>query len=84
MAGEAWVGGHLAFSTGLLQIPLRHDPAGQEWHEESVADLCALYRRAFGPCEGEHVLYVGVMTDADGTHSVAEADYDDFELAEAP
>ncbi len=68
---------------GILELPLRHDPAGPEWRPESV-DLCALYRAHFGPCEGEHVLYVGVVTDADGTKSVAEADYDDLELDGPP
>jgi hypothetical protein len=68
---------------GILELPLRHDPAGPEWRSESV-DLCALFRRSFGPCEGEHVLYVGVVTDADNTHSIAEGDYDDFELVEQP
>jgi hypothetical protein len=68
---------------GILELPLRHDPAGPEWHSESV-DLCALYRAHFGACEGEHVLYVGVVTDADGTKSISEADYDDFELAALP
>ncbi len=64
---------------GLAQIELRHDPAGGDWVTESV-DLCALFRREYGRCEGEHVLYVGVMTDADGGRSVAEADYADLEL----
>ena len=71
------------YQHGILELPLRHDPASPEWRQENV-DLCALYRKAFGPCEGEHVLYVGVVTDADGTHSIAEADYDDFELAAQP
>jgi hypothetical protein len=64
---------------GLLQVGLRADPAGREWRSESV-DVCALYRRQYGPCEGQHVLYVGVVTDADGSKSLAEADYADFEL----
>ncbi len=64
---------------GLLQVGLRTDPAGREWRSESV-DICALYRKQFGSCEGQHVLYVGVVTDADGTKSLAEADYADFEL----
>lgn len=64
---------------GLRQIPLRSDVAGREWKDESV-DLCALYRQYFGDCAGQEVLYVGVVTDADGTHSVAEADYANFEL----
>jgi hypothetical protein len=68
---------------GILQLPLRHDPAGPEWHAESV-DLCALYRAHFGACEGQHVLYVGVVTDADGTKSVSEADYGSFELVGVP
>ena len=69
---------------GLLQVPLRADPAGPTWQSESV-DLCALYRAEYGgSCAGQKVLYVGVVTDADGTKSVAEADYDDFELTLAP
>ena len=71
------------FQHGILELPLRHDPAGPEWRSESV-DVCALYRKSFGACEGEHVLYVGVVTDADGTHSISEADYDDFELVATP
>jgi hypothetical protein len=67
------------YQHGLLQIELRHDPASQKWHSESV-DLCALYRKYYGSCEGQHVLYIGVVTDADGTHSIAEGDYADFEL----
>jgi hypothetical protein len=64
---------------GLLQIELRHDPASPAWQKESV-DLCALYRKEYGPCEDVFVRYVGVTTDADGTKSVAEADYADFEI----
>jgi hypothetical protein len=64
---------------GLLQIELRHDGAGSGWKSESV-DLCALYRKEYGACEGQHVLYVGVVTDADGTRSVAEGDYADFAI----
>jgi hypothetical protein len=64
---------------GLLQIALRTDAASNVWREEST-DLCALHRRAFGPCEGEHVLYVGVMTDADNTASLSIAEYADFAL----
>lgn len=64
---------------GLLEVERRHDAAGPEWKSESV-DLCALYRQVYGACEGEKVLYVGVVSDADGTRSVAEADYADFEL----
>lgn len=71
------------YQHGLLQIPLREGGAVGEWRAESV-DLCALYRRTFGACEGEHVLYVGVMTDADDTRSAAEAEYDDFELVGDP
>jgi hypothetical protein len=71
------------YQRGLLQVPLRHEPAGPEWHEESV-DLCGLYRHEYGPCEGEHVQYVGVTTDADGTKSVAEGDYADFAIVTSP
>jgi hypothetical protein len=71
------------FQHGILQVPLREGGAVGEWRAESV-DLCALYRRTYGSCEGEHVLYVGVMTDADDTRSAAEAEYDDFELVGDP
>ncbi len=71
------------YQHGLLQVPLAVGGESGAWRSESV-DLCALYRRAFGSCEGEHVLYVGVVTDADATHSVAEAEYDDFALISAP
>ena len=64
---------------GLLQVELRHDPAGDTWRSEAV-DLCALFQQEYGACEGQKVLYIGVVTDADGTKSVAEADYADFEL----
>jgi hypothetical protein len=68
---------------GLYQIALRGDPAGREWRTESV-DLCALYRRYYGACEGQFVRYVGVVTDADGSQSLAQADYADFELLTTP
>ncbi|MBI5549556.1 MAG: DUF3047 domain-containing protein [Deltaproteobacteria bacterium] len=64
---------------GLLQIALRADDKVGEWRSEEV-DLCALYRKHFGPCEGEFLRYVGVTTDADGTEAVADGDYADFEL----
>ncbi len=64
---------------GLLQVPIRSDAASDKWRPEEV-DLCALYRRSYGPCEGERIVYVGVVTDADGTNSVAAGDYADFTL----
>jgi hypothetical protein len=65
---------------GLVEESVRTDPAGPDWKAESV-DLCALYQREYAlPCHGEHVLYIGVTTDADGSRSVAEADYADLEL----
>jgi hypothetical protein len=67
------------FQHGLLQVPLRSGPASERWQSEQV-DLCALYREHYGPCEGEALRYVGVVTDADGTGSVAEAEYADFEV----
>ncbi len=67
------------YQHGLLQVPLRSDPAGPEWHQESV-DLCALYRKEYGACEGQKVLYIGVVTDGDGTKTLAEADYSNFVL----
>jgi hypothetical protein len=79
----AKTGADSTYQHGLLQIQLRHDAAGPDWKQESV-DLCALFRKSFGACEGEHVLYVGVVTDSDNTHSVSEADYRDFELTATP
>ncbi len=64
---------------GIRQTELRHDAAGGGWVTENV-DICALFEREYGKCDGEHVLYVGVVTDADGTKSVADADYADFAL----
>jgi hypothetical protein len=82
----AWLAKPGALGThqhGLLQVALTNDPAGTAWLSESV-DLCGMYRQQFGPCEGQHVLYVGVMTDGDGTQSLAEADYADFQLVTSP
>lgn len=64
---------------GLLQIALHSDSQVGEWRSEEV-DLCALYRKHYGPCEGEFLRFVGVTTDADGTRAVADADYADLEL----
>lgn len=72
-------GGTGTHQRGLLQVPLRADAPGPAWRSESV-DLCAMFRKEYGPCEGEHVLYVGVVTDGDNTRSLAEADYAGFEL----
>ncbi len=77
-----WVSAPAATGTyqrGILQIPLRSDAAGPAWRSERV-DLCALWEASFGSCAGERVRYVGVVTDADDTHSLAEAEYDDFLL----
>jgi hypothetical protein len=71
------------YQRGFLQVPVRSDPPSDQWRDENV-DLCALYRRAFGPCEGERILYIGVVTDADGTKSTAEGDYADFEVLGDP
>jgi len=67
------------FQRGLLQVPLRSDPPSLEWRTEEV-DVCALYRRTFGPCEAEQIVYIGVLTDADGSKSIAEGDYAAFEI----
>ena len=64
---------------GILQIPVRTNGPLDEWRSEEV-DLCAEYRRTYGPCEGQHILYIGVVTDADGTRTIAGGDYADFEL----
>lgn len=64
---------------GLLQVPVRSDSASEAWKNDEV-DLCALYRRTYGACEGQRIVYVGVVTDADGTKSVAEADYGEISL----
>lgn len=69
---------------GLLETSLRSDPASRDWKHQSV-DLCALYRQEYNaPCAGETVEYIGVVTDADNTHSVAEADYAELSLEVAP
>lgn len=70
------------YQRGLLQVPLRSDPPGIQWRTEEV-DLCELYRRTFGPCEDAQIIYIGVLTDADGGKSIAEGDYADFELVGA-
>lgn len=62
---------------GIVQIELRHDAASSAWKAEQV-DLCDLYRTHYGAVGDERLLYVGVVTDADNTKSVAEADYADF------
>jgi hypothetical protein len=67
------------FQRGLLQVPLRSDPPSNQWRTEEV-DICALHRQTFGPCENEQIIYIGVLTDADGTKSIAEGDYADFEI----
>ena len=64
---------------GLVQIPIRNGGTTGEWRMEMV-DPCALYRQTFGSCEGASVTYIGVVSDADDTQSVAAADYADFEL----
>jgi hypothetical protein len=64
---------------GILQVPVRAGGLNNEWQSEEV-DLCAEYRRTYGACEGQSVLYIGVVTDADGTKSIAGGDYADFEL----
>lgn len=65
---------------GILQIELRRDAATRTFVEERV-DLCALHEEHFGPVGDEKLLYVGVVTDADNSKSVARADYDDFRLS---
>jgi hypothetical protein len=67
------------YQRGLLQVPQRSDPAGPQWRTEEV-DICALYRRTYGPCEDAQIIYIGVLTDADGVKSKAEGDYAAFEL----
>jgi hypothetical protein len=70
------------YQRGLLQVPQRSDPPGMQWRTEEV-ELCALYRKTFGPCEDAQIIYIGVLTDADGSKSIAEGDYADFELISA-
>ena len=70
------------FQRGLLQVPLRVDAPSLQWRTEEV-DVCGLYRRTFGPCENEQIIYIGVVTDADGSKSIAQGDYADFELVSA-
>lgn len=70
------------YQRGLLQVPLRSDPPGIQWRAEEI-ELCALYRRTFGACEDAQIIYIGVLTDADGVKSIAEGDYADFEIVGA-
>jgi Protein of unknown function (DUF3047) len=71
------------YQRGLLQVAVRNDPPGLQWRTEEV-DVCALYRRTFGACEDAQIVYIGVLTDADGLKSIAEGDYADFEIIGAP
>ncbi|RLB61819.1 MAG: hypothetical protein DRI90_10465, partial [Deltaproteobacteria bacterium] len=78
-----WLAKHGPVGTtqrGLRQIERRAEPAITPWRKEAV-DLCVLYRAHYGGVEGEHIRYIGVVSDADDTRSVVEADYDDFVLA---
>jgi hypothetical protein len=69
---------------GLYQIELRHDPAGPGWQTERV-DLCVLAKQLYDASpEKEQLRYIGVVTDADGTHSSARADYAHFRLGPLP
>lgn len=66
---------------GIVQIPQRVDATTGTWHDETV-DLCALYRAHYDGDPNEvPLLYVGVVTDADDTESVAEADYDELTVS---
>jgi hypothetical protein len=66
---------------GLLQVPLRVEAASGQWRSERI-DLCAAYQAAYGgSCDEQRIRYIGVVTDADDTKSVAAAEYDDFELS---
>jgi hypothetical protein len=68
---------------GLIQIALRTDAASDAWHREQV-DLCRLYAQHYGNPDEEKLVYVGVVSDADDTDSIAKGDYDDFVLSTAP
>jgi hypothetical protein len=68
---------------GIAQIALRTDPEVGAWRDEAV-DLCALYREHYGEDPRDvSLLYVGVVTDADNTESVAEADYAELTIRRA-
>ena len=54
------------------------DLALGQWREETV-NFSADYRSVFGAAP-DQVLGIGLMTSADSTKSIAEADYDDFLL----
>jgi hypothetical protein len=75
----AQAGPSQTYQRGLLQVPLRSDPPSAQWKSEEI-ELCGLYRRTFGPCEDAQIIYIGVLTDADGAKSIAEGDYADFEM----
>jgi len=66
------------FQHGILQVPIRSGAAGGLVQEH--VDLCAAYRAQWGDPADERIQYIGVVTDADGSKSVAEADYTDFVL----
>lgn len=51
----------------------------KKWHKETFNVLEA-YRKIFGQDPPQDALAIGVLTDANSTHSYAEADYDDFML----
>lgn len=67
------------YQRGILQVPLRSGVGSGGLLQEQV-DLCALYRAQWGEPADERLQYIGVVTDADGSKSVAEADYADFVL----
>jgi hypothetical protein len=52
-----------------------------EWRQETV-NFYQDYKTLFGFEPGE-VQGIAVLTDSDSTHSVAEADYDDFAILPA-
>lgn len=53
-----------------------------EWHTY-VFDLRDAYRKTFGGNPGSKAQGVGVLSDANSTHSQAYADYDDFRVLKA-
>lgn len=62
---------------GILQVAIRSGAGG--WKHEHL-DLCAMYRAQWGEPGEERIQYIGVVTDADSSKSIAEADYTDFLL----
>jgi hypothetical protein len=69
-------------ASGRMTIIVVNSGAGALGQWQSVSrDLVEDYSRAFGSTP-DNLIAIGVKTDSDSTHSTAQADYDDIQLAE--